>query len=340
VNRAAVTAGDLMTLAEAAVQAGAPLTAYELGRRVLDTAPPDGHEAMRARRLLSGLIPGYHHAMASDAARTAAWTRVLSRIITPGMRVLEIGTGGGLLALIAARAGGRLVTCERDAVMAAVARRVVADNGMTARITVLEAEAEALAVPRDLDAPADLLICDIFSDTVFGFDPMPAITHARAALLTPGAAVVPRVVSAWAALAAWHHPRAAAATPFDFTALDAFTPASIPVPHGAASPLLLSAGAELLRLTTTEGPGEHATGVVELAATAAGTCNGVALWVRMELDHDSVLESRPAGDRVAAFPSPRFIPFTRAFPVRPDDLVPVVARHDRNRLTISLAAGR
>jgi SAM-dependent methyltransferase len=334
----AVTASDLVRLAEAAAQNGARLQACELSRRALTMAAPDGDAAMRARRVLSGLIPGYHLAMANDPPRIDAWTRALARAVTPGMRVLEIGTGAGLLALLAARAGARVVTCERDPVLAALAREVIAANGLAAQVQVVEAEATALRIPEDLDAPADLLIGDIFSDTVFGFDPAPAIAHARSSLLVSGATVMPRAVSAWVALASWDHRRVVAAPAFDFHPLSAFVPASIPVPHGAVAPTLLSNGVELFRYVTTEDPGREATSVVELVASESGPCNGLEVWVRLELDDVTVLESKPDRPHVAAFPSPRFIPLTRAMTMQPGERVTVVARRDRDQVTISLGS--
>ena len=49
------------------------------------------------------------------ARAITAYDAALRRAIRPGCRVLEIGTGSGLLAMMAARAGAaQVVTCERN----------------------------------------------------------------------------------------------------------------------------------------------------------------------------------------------------------------------------------
>ena len=57
------------------------------------------------RQVLGKRIPGYHIPIMNNARRNAAWVKALRNAIRPGMHVLEIGTGAGMLALIAARAG-------------------------------------------------------------------------------------------------------------------------------------------------------------------------------------------------------------------------------------------
>ena len=94
--------------------------------------------------------------MVRDEARNAAYDAALRRAVTPGMRVLEIGTGSGLLAMMAARAGARHVyTCEVVPQIAQAAREIVARNGYAERITVLDKHSNAIA-PDEIGGPADL----------------------------------------------------------------------------------------------------------------------------------------------------------------------------------------
>src|SRR3954463_1393611 len=120
----------LLGVAETVAAKKQPVRAAELARRAIAAAPDDPAVRMRARRLLGSLVPGYHVPMMNDARRNAAWDTALRRAIRPGMRVLEIGTGGGMLALMAARAGAeRVTTCEKEPIAAAIAREICADNG-------------------------------------------------------------------------------------------------------------------------------------------------------------------------------------------------------------------
>jgi len=57
--------------------------------------------------------------------------QALKALVTPTTRVLDIGTGSGLLALLAARAGAAAVTaCEVFPNVARAAQRVVNANGL------------------------------------------------------------------------------------------------------------------------------------------------------------------------------------------------------------------
>ena len=51
-------------------------------------------------------------------------------------------------------------------------------------IEVIGKRSDALAVGVDLERPADLLFCDIFGDSFFDFDPLPALADAFLALET------------------------------------------------------------------------------------------------------------------------------------------------------------
>ena len=58
--------------------------------------------------------------------------RVSLTLSVKGKRVLDIGTGAGLLAMLAARNGAKSVTtCESVGVIAHLAREILAKNGMT-----------------------------------------------------------------------------------------------------------------------------------------------------------------------------------------------------------------
>eukprot|EP00966_Prymnesium_polylepis_P024041 553550-Prymnesium_polylepis.1 len=76
--------------------------------------------------------------MLCDERRNGAYHRAICRAVASlpkGSVVLEIGSGSGLLAMMAAKAGAsngvRVVGCEMHGVMAVAAQRVVAANGFS-----------------------------------------------------------------------------------------------------------------------------------------------------------------------------------------------------------------
>src|ERR1700740_172103 len=91
---------------------GMAADAYAIGAAAIAAAP----ENMEVRDLVRGLlakgVPPSHLPMLRDCPRHQCYKTAIERAVRPGMRVLEIGTGAGLLSLLAARAGAQVITCE------------------------------------------------------------------------------------------------------------------------------------------------------------------------------------------------------------------------------------
>ncbi len=313
--------------------------AFELCQKALAAGAGDAEIAARARRLLSSLVPGYHVPMMNDARRNAAWSKALRGAIHPGTHALEIGTGGGMLALIAARAGAeKVTTCERDPILANVARQIIARNGFADRIEVIAKASDALVPGKDIAAPADLLFCDIFGDDLLDFEPLAALADARRRLTKPDAVVVPAAGAIRLALAEWEsYPdrgHVDHASGFDLTSFTDFVPLSISVRIGDRGLALRSEPAEALRfdLAALSQPMQ---GRMELAlaATEDAMVNGIVHWIRLELDAETILEARPEAG-ATFFSSPRFWPLAEAVSMRRGETLRVAIAHEEKRLTI------
>ncbi|HVC57500.1 MAG TPA: 50S ribosomal protein L11 methyltransferase [Stellaceae bacterium] len=329
----------MIGLAQVVANKKQPLRAFELCREAIAAGAGDPEVGIRARRLLSSLIPGYHVRMMNDARRNVAWTKAFSRAIHPGTRALEIGTGAGMLALMAARAGAaKITTCERDPILACLASEIIARNGLAERIDVIAKPSRQLVPGEDVDVPADLLFCDIFGDHLFNFEPLAVLADARRRLTKPGAVVVPAAGAIRVALADWerygifgHVDRAA---DFDITPFADFVPAAITVPIGDGTITLKSAEMEAFRFdfAALSHPAEGRTELTLVAAEDAEV-KGIVHWIRLELDADTILEARPEPGTIS-LSSPRFWPFVEPVAMRGGDTLRVVVAHDGRRLTI------
>ena len=90
---------------------------------------------------------------------TRAALTLLERYVRPGDRVLDLGSGSGILAIAAAKLGAAsAVGIENDAEANPVAWRNAERNGITAAVDFLEGDAGDLA---PLLGPADLLLSNI-----------------------------------------------------------------------------------------------------------------------------------------------------------------------------------
>ena len=288
----------LVGVAEAVALAKDPARAVELARRAIAASPGDRATRRRARRLLGSLLPGYHVPMMNDSRRNAAWDQALRAAVEPGMLVLDIGTGAGMLAMMAARAGASVVTCESNAAAACIARDLVRRNGLDERIRIVPKNSRDLRVGVDLERPADLLVCDIFADELLTFGPLAAVHDARERLLRAGAATVPVAVALKVALARWDDYRRtgsiAGACGFDLDDFAGFVPAALQRPIDMPGLHLMSEAGEAFRFELA-GPRVATTERCEttLRITETGAANALVRWIRLELDEHIALEARP-----------------------------------------------
>ncbi len=278
---------------------------------------PGFHQARRdlhsAYRLL---VPRWHFAMLNDQERNQAFQQALEKAVTPHTRVLDIGTGSGLLALMAARAGARQVTaCESLPVMARMASRIVERNGMASRITVVDKASQDLRLGQDLPQPADLLVTEIFDAGLLGEKVIPTIMHARKHLLAPGATIIPRAARIKARLVQsrelWLKDRVPGEVAgFDLSPFNQFSNAlyfSAPVSrfehHWLSEPF------EVFSYDFTRDLPLEQKSLLKIRATRSGTCHAVVFWFQLNLDHQISLETRPGRDghwaqAVQALPKP------------------------------------
>ena len=130
--------------------------------------------------------PGVHRLMIQDHARTDAYRRAIEAV-AKGKRVLDIGTGTGILSMFAARAGAAKVDAVDSSGIIDVARELAADNGLSDKITFHRGRAEDL----DLDSEYDLVISEWMG--FFGLAELmfESVIHARDRFLTPGGHMLP-----------------------------------------------------------------------------------------------------------------------------------------------------
>lgn len=97
-----------------------------------------------------------------DGQRTRAFERAISRAVRKGDLVLDVGTGSGILALFAARAGaGRVVAIEIDPYLVELARENIARNHFDHVIEVVEADATSYQL--DPHLKFDLVIMELLT---------------------------------------------------------------------------------------------------------------------------------------------------------------------------------
>ncbi|WP_158246455.1 50S ribosomal protein L11 methyltransferase [Thalassospira sp. GB04J01] len=90
--------------------------------------------------------------MLQDNQRMQAYRTALEKLVTPESVVADVGTGMGVLALFAARAGAKKVyAIERVPEAAELARKNIAANGYSDTIEVVVGDAETIRLPEKVD---------------------------------------------------------------------------------------------------------------------------------------------------------------------------------------------
>ncbi len=172
----------------------------------------------------------HHRLMLADRVRMEAYERAIEARVRPGMRVLDLGTGTGILALWAARAGAQVVAVEPHDVVH-VARRLAAANGLADRIRFVQADSRAL----ELAEPVELVVTECMGN-FFVTDEMQPVLRDLPRLMAPGGETMPRRISlhvgaatlpTWRELAFWDEPVGG----LDFTAARDFASQAAYVLH-------------------------------------------------------------------------------------------------------------
>jgi len=279
--------------------------------------------------------------MMDDSKRNETYEAAIRRA-SPGKRVLDIGTGAGLLALMAARAGAaKVTTCESVGLMAARAREIIVHNGLADRITVIPKSSTDMAVPRDMPERAEMLVTETFASGLITEGVLPTIEHAHEHLLKPDAVIIPAAACIMGYLAGGPALQGmlfvGKIAGFDLSGFNDLAPSMLAVSLDHVPHQALSDDMELMRFDFKER--HFPAGGVRLAlkATHHGVCVGIAQWIKLELDAHITYENRPSPHADFNNHWTHIVHrFPRLVTVAPGDVVPVLFRHDRTQIGIEL----
>ena len=137
-----------------------------------------------------------HRTMICDRVRTDAFRRAIESVVRPGDVVLDVGAGSGILSMFAARAGAARVYAVERTTVAVLAQELAAANGFGEIVRVIQGDITEAELPE----PVDVIVSEWLGG--FGIDEgmLPPVITARDRWLKPGGAMIPRSVTAWAAL--------------------------------------------------------------------------------------------------------------------------------------------
>jgi len=130
----------------------------------------------------------------SDRSRLSKFQRALQKVVRPESRVVDIGTGTGVLALIAARAGAKsVIAVDVNRESLNYARKAAEINGLSQRVSFVESHFEDY-VP---EKQADIVVCEMLSSMLLIEQQVPACAHAAKNILKPGGIILPASASVY-----------------------------------------------------------------------------------------------------------------------------------------------
>ena len=99
----------------------------------------------------------YHHNMLMDQNRMHSFKSAIFHAVKPGMKVLELGGGTGVLSFFAAQAADKVYCVEFNPDMVREARKFLAMNQNGHKVEVVHADAFEYLPPE----PVDVVICEM-----------------------------------------------------------------------------------------------------------------------------------------------------------------------------------
>lgn len=329
----------LIALADEAARNGELSRCLELAHEALELKPDDPGIQFEARALLARTVPDWHFPMLHDHIRNQAFLDAIERAVRPEMKVLDIGSGSGLLAMMAARAGAREVhSCEMNPAIAMVAKQIVSHNGYADQVTIHAKSSRELDADSDLGGRADLVISEIIGKDMVCEKVIPTMQDAVRRLAKPHARFIPQSGEIRVALAHYVKPddrKVGEVCGFDLSPFNQLGRARFSVQVNDPSLAVRGEMAELFSFDFSSAESRADRVSLDLVASG-GVVNGVVQWFRLQMDEFSEFENSPGPNSSRSW-ALVFFPFAIPIETEPGDRIGVVASIAKNLLRIRQA---
>ncbi len=260
-----------------------------------------------------------HGRMIRDRVRGDAYARAITATVRRNDVVLDLGTGSGVLSVIACRAGARKVYAIEEEDIIELAREIVRINGCADRVELIQASSYEVELPEC----ANVLVADVRGVLPFFRTSLTAMIDARNRFLAPGGTIIPQrdvVRGALAESAEAYGPHVA---PWEEGAWGVdLTPARRLAVNDMRKQLVRAE--EVISNVVVVATIDYATftspgfeGVIELIATRNATAHGFTVWFDSTLAPGVEISNAP--DRPEMIYGRSFIPFESPVTVHAGD---------------------
>ena len=167
---------------------GALVTAVESAKKLAKASPRATaylYDLMN-RQVFTDLV--WHERMLADRVRVEAYRKGIAGSVKRGDVVIDLGTGTGILAAMAAQAGARQVYAVDHSELIEIAREIAQRNGLH-NITFVAKNSREFMPPE----PADVLLHEQLGPAIFGENMIMNLLDLKRRALKPTGRIVPAV---------------------------------------------------------------------------------------------------------------------------------------------------
>jgi tetratricopeptide (TPR) repeat protein len=314
----------------------APDEALIYYRQVLAISPTNIAAQQGAYLAISRVVPEWHVPMMNEQNRNQAYFDALKSMVKKDASVFEIGTGSGLLAMMAAKLGAKQVTtCESVPLIAETAQQIIADNKF-GNIKVIAKKSTDIEIGADIDEKADILVSEIFSSEMLGEHVLPSLEDAKRRLLKPNGKVIPAAGSIMIGLFTGDNIRrnllVEDAFGFNLQRFNTIVSKKRMIARNDLDIRLLSDGVAAFSFDF-EGDSHFPaqTKTVEITVNTAGICYGLVQWMQLDMNGDQkvMFENHPSQtSKVSNWQQCAYL-FDAPVEVKVGQIVVVNAAHNR-----------
>ena len=128
--------------------------------------------------------------MLSHRTRIQKFRQAITKIVKSDHQVIDLGTGSGILAILAARQGARVIAIDANAESLKYARAAAERNGVMKNIEFVHTHFSDFCP----EEKADVVLCEMLSSIMLIEQQIPASRYAVKHLLKPNGKILPQQV--------------------------------------------------------------------------------------------------------------------------------------------------
>lgn len=244
------------------------------------------------------LIVDEHRQYLQDQVRLTAFRQAIRELVVPGSVVVDLGSGTGILGLLACEAGAKRVYSIEETGLIELAREICQANGFADQIRFIK----ELSTHVDLPEPADVILADQIGH--FGFEAglFDYFSDARRRFLKPNGVTIPQRIAfclapvehelLWEQVEFWNRsPMGLDVRPARAIAANTGYPVKLTTEQ------LLGPSVEALSVDPSRSGSQPLHFTCRLPVTRTGTLHGVGCWFVAQLSPSVTMSNSPLSEQ-------------------------------------------